>query len=348
MSIQILSFKPVHPVFVIALFCSAWLGCSRDGAADAPDVRRLKVEAPIRRFERDLFALDTNQLEAGLQGLGQQFPQMLPLFSVHMIHDQTNPSETPLQAVKNFLSAPPVRALNDTVQQHFGDLKPLQSDLNQMFRYYAYYFPEKPIPQVCTVVTEFATDAFTYGDSLCGIGLDMYLGTDFEGYDPEIFPAYLRRQFRPEYMTVRLAKALAGNLAGQAPGERLVDQMLHNGKILYVVDKLLPAVPDSLKMGYTRQQMEGAVANEQGVWARILELNLLYSTDSRKIRKLVEPSPNAQVVFLEAPGEIGNWMGWQIVSSYMKAHPGTTVPQLLALRDSQKLLEAARYRPRRQ
>ena len=43
-------------------------------------------------------------------------------------------------------------------------------------------------------------------------------------------------------------------------------------------------VPDSLKMGYTREQMEGCYANEQGVWARLLDQNLLYSSDAHKLR----------------------------------------------------------------
>ena len=57
------------------------------------------------------------------------------------------------------------------------------------------------------------------------------------------------------------------------------------------------------------------------MWARLLTQNLLYSTDFGKFKKLVTPSPNAPVVFQEAPGEVGNWLGWQIVKAYVKRHP---------------------------
>lgn len=315
-----------------------------------PDVSDIRVNVSLRRFEQALFALDTANLEAGLNALTQQYPEMLPLFAVNLIHDQTNPNETPVQAVGGFLRAPQIRLLYDTVQQVYGDLRGLERDLTQMFRYYKYHFPDKPTPQVVTMVSEFATDAFTYGDSLCGIGLDMFLGENYAAYvaDSERFPAYIRRQFRREYIPVRLAKALAQNQTGDPAGERLLDLMIHNGKQLYLVDCLLPDTPDSLKMGYTRAEMEGCYANESAVWARLLEQNLLYSADFNQWRKLVTPSPNAPIVFREAPGEVGNWIGWQIVKAYMRRHPETTLPQLLELQDAQQFLEQAKYKPKRQ
>lgn len=322
--------------------------CNNDGN-DAPDVSHIQLEIKVRRFDQDLFALDTSNLDAGMQQLGQKYPELLPLFAVNIIHDMTNPQETPVQAVGGFLRAPEVRKLYDTVQQVYGDLRWLDRDLTQMFKYYKYYFPEKPVPEVNAIVSEFATDAFTAGDSLCGIGLDMFLGENYPAYfaNENTSPAYIRRQFRKDYICIRLAKALAQNLSDAPPGERLLDQMLSNGKMLYIVDCLLPEVADSLKMGYTREQMEGCYANEQGVWARLLEQNLLYSTDARKLRKLVSPSPNAPVVFQEAPGEIGNWIGWQIVEAYMKRYPQTTMQELLNFRDAQKFLEQSKYKPRR-
>jgi len=49
----------------------------------------------------------------------------------------------------------------------------------------------------------------------------------------------------------------------------------------------------------------------------------------------------------ESPGEVGNWMGWQIVKSYMNRHPETTLQELVALDDMQEILSKSRYKPRR-
>ncbi len=334
------------PMFLL-LSLSLLSACGNDNDRRLPDVSNIKVDIRLQRFEQDLFQLDTTSLQAGMQQLTVKYPDLLPLFALNIIHDQTNPNETPLQSVGGFLRAPEVRYLNDTVQQLYGNLDWLERDLTQMFKYYKYYFPSKPVPQVATIVSEFGTDAFTAGDSLCGIGLDMYLGENFRSYSPEIFPDFIRRQFRREYMTVRLAKAIAQNVVEPPPGQRLLDLMLYNGKQLYLVDCLLPEIADSAKMGYTRAQLEGSIANEQQVWARLLTQNLLYSTDFGVFKKLVTPSPNAPVAFQEAPGEIGNWLGWQIVKAYVKRHPDIKMEQLLNFSDAQKFLEEAKYKPKR-
>lgn len=323
-------------------------GCGSEDDRNLPNVSGIKVDINIQRFDRDLFAIDTNNIEAGMAQLSGKYPELMQLFTENIIHDRTNPKETPDQALRGFLTPREIRHLQDTVEQVYGDLRWLEKDLSQMFRYYKYYFPKKPVPKVATIISEFSTDAFTYGDSLCGIGLDMFLGENYPGYNPELFPAFIRRQFQKDYIPVRLAKALAQNTFGDIPpGNRLLDMMLYNGKMLYIVDCLLPMAPDSMKMGYTQAEIDGCIANEQAVWARLLTQKLLYSSDFEDFKKLVTPSPNAPVVFQEAPGEVGNWLGWQIVKAYMKRFPQTSMEALLNMQDAQKFLEQAKYKPKR-
>jgi len=332
----------------VVLLFSLLFGCGQGNDRNTPDVSEIKVNIKIQRFEQDLCALDTNNLAVGMARLAQKYPSLFPLFTENIIRDQSNPNETAEQALRGFVSAPATRLLYDTVQQVYGDLRWLEKDISQMFRYYRYYFPQKPVPEVATIISEFSVDAFTFGDSLCGIGLDLFLGENYPAYNPEIFPSYIRRQFQRDYIVTRLTKALAQNSLGETPpGTQLLDMMLYNGKMLYILDCLLPTVPDSMKMGYTSAQMDGCVYNEQAVWARLLSQNLLYSSNFESFRKLVTPSPNAPMVFQEAPGEIGNWLGWQIVKAYMKRHPETSMEALLKMQDSQKLLEEAKYKPKR-
>lgn len=332
--------------FTLLLTLVAWQSCGDSESENAPDVSQIAVNVKIDRFEQDLFGIDTLRLAEEMQRMRGKYPELFPLFTDNIIHDQTNPKETPEMALSGFLRSPRIRQLYDTVQQVYGNIAPIEKEVNQLFRYYKYYFPEKETPRVATIISEFGVDAFTYGDQLCGIGLDLFLGENYPGYSPDIFPAYVRRQFNERYIPIRLAKTIAQNTFGDTPpGKSLLDMMLYNGKMLYIVDKLLPGTPDSLIMGYTREQMEGCVANEQAVWARILDQKLLYSTDFGEFRKLVTPSPNAPVVFQEAPGEIGNWIGWQIVKAYVKRNPNAGMKELLAQTDSQKFLETARYKP---
>jgi hypothetical protein len=100
-------------------------------------------------------------------------------------------------------------------------------------------------------------------------------------------------------------------------------------------------------MNYTRQEMEGCYANEQNVWARLLDMKVLYEPVGPRNQKIVMPSPRAENVYTEAPGEIGNWIGWQIVNSWMERHPEASLSDLLKASDSQQFLEAAKYKPKR-
>ena len=332
--------------FTFALTFAALQSCDNSEIEKAPDVSHIEVDIRIDRFEQDLFGMDTTRLAEEMDKLRGKYPELFPLFTETIIHDQTNPKETPEMALSGFLRSARIRQINDTVQIVYSNIATLEKELNQLFRYYRYYFPDKPVPKVATVISEFGVDAFTYGDQLCGIGLDMFLGENYPGYSPDIFPAYIRRQFNDKYIAIRLAKTIAQNTFGDTPpGKSLLDMMLYNGKMLYIVEKLLPGTPDSLIMGYTSDQMEGCIANEQAVWARILDQKLLYSTDFGEFRKLVTPSPNAPVVFQEAPGEIGNWLGWQIVKAYVKRNPNASLKDIIAQADAQKFLESARYKP---
>lgn len=322
-------------------------GCEGENTRHSPDVSDIAVQVQVRRFEQDLFALDTARLQDGLQQLALKYPDFLPFFLNEIAHDRSNPNESPQQAITGFALAAPVRRLNDSCQAAYSDLKWLEGDLKPMLQYYRYYFPDRSPPRFVTAVTEFFADAYAVNDSLVMIGLDMFMGESFSGYNPDDFPQYLRRQFRKEYITTKIALALSSRLAGPPSGERILDYMINNGKILYIVDALLPAVPDSLKMGYTRAQMEGCYANEAEVWARLLDMKVLYQPLSNKNQKIVTPSPWADNVFQEAPGEIGNWVGWQIVKAYMRRYPETSFKELLNLRDAQQFLEKAKYKPKR-
>jgi hypothetical protein len=334
-------------VSLIALTLITLLSCGGGTRRNDPDVSDVEVNLRLLRFDQDLFALDTARLDDGVEALAAKYPDFLPFFVTEVAGDPTNREETPREAITGFVTAPQVRRLYDSCQVAYGDIRWLEADLTDMFRYYRHYFPDKQPPRVVTAVTEFVGDAYMVNDSLLMLGLDMFLGEDFSGYNPDYFPKYLRRQFSREFITTKAALALTTRLVGPPSGERVVDHMINNGKILYIMDLMLPTVPDSTKMGYTAAQMEGCYANEQNVWARLLDMNVLYEPLGMGNQKIVNPSPSADNVFQEAPGEVGNWIGWQMVKAYAKRHPEATLADIIRLKDTQTFMEEARYKPKR-
>ena len=50
---------------------------------------------------------------------------------------------------------------------------------------------------------------------------------------------------------------------------------------------------------------------------------------------------------VEAPGQTGNYIGYQMINAYMEKRPNTTLDQLLTEKDAQAILEISKYKPKR-
>jgi len=49
----------------------------------------------------------------------------------------------------------------------------------------------------------------------------------------------------------------------------------------------------------------------------------------------------------EAPGRIANYMGWQIVKTYMNRYPDKGLEMLIMENDAQKILDLSKFKPRK-
>ena len=340
-------------VFALIVISALILGCQSEEQEFIPDVSEIESQVGIRRFDQALFQLDTNNIEAGLEKLAKTYPELSEIYFSRILRatDPRLAPNGPAPYIKGFLQHEPVRNLYDSVQVHYPELSELEADLEQAFRFFQYYFPEEPVPTVSTLITEYAVAAFVYGENDLGVSLDYFLGPDYpyqklNPRDPA-FSAYLTRTFNRRHLTSKAIQTLINGLVPPPRQQRLLDLMVHNGKKLYILDKLLPYTPDSIKLEVTGEQVAWLNGNELEMWAFFIKEDLLYETDSHKIRKLVDYSPNSPGMPAGAPGRTANWVGWQIIRAYMRKHPETTMQELIALKDAQTLLDASRYKPGR-
>src|SRR5690606_4515742 len=94
-----------------------------------------------------------------------------------------------------------------------------------------------------------------------------------------------------------------------------LDQMLYYGKILYILDQLLPHTPDTLKMGYTPAQWAWAHQYESDIWAYFISEELLFQHDLRKTQKYIGEAPFTPGLGQgrESAPKLGRFIGWKIV-----------------------------------
>lgn len=327
--------------------------CQPDDQELVPDVSGIEVDVQIRRFEQDLFALDTNDLASGLAGLETKYPAFSRIYFDHIIASR-NPDVAPeghIAYMKGFLQHPAVRHLYDTTQVVYSNFVDIREQYRQAFQYLRHYFPSLPVPDVTTFISEYSVAAFIYDTTSLAVGLDFFLG---EGYPYQLynpnnsnFSAYLTRTFNRDHLVAKSLQPLVEDLLGPPAGARMLDLMIYNGKKLYLLDHLMPFVPDTVIMEVPTAQMEWLQSNELEMWAYFLSESLLYSSEWQNIRKFVENSPHSPGMPAEAPGRTANYVGWQIVKAYMRRHPEASVQDLIDLRDAQMLLDQSRYKPGR-
>ena len=346
--------KPSWKIWIpSALFVGFFMAsCQNDAYKELPDVSGIEVNTIFRHFDRDLFALDTTRMEAALPALEAEYPGFAPIYFDYILRSR-NPLVSPEQHagfIKGFVGYPEIRQLYDTCQLVFGNWQPFAAEFDRAFTYLKYYFPELPTPDVTTFISEYSMANFIFAEQSLAVGLDFFLGSDYpyQELNPgnPAFSRYLTRSFNAEHLVSKTLQPLIEDMTGEAPGDKMLDIMVHNGKRLYLLDALLPLTPDSVKLEVSQAQVEWLANNELQMWAFFLEEELLYSADWQKIRKYVDYSPNSPGMPDEAPGRTANWIGWQIVKRYMSRYPETTLPELLRMSDAPAILTKSKYKPR--
>ncbi|MCS6990559.1 MAG: hypothetical protein NZL95_01700 [Chitinophagales bacterium] len=316
--------------------------CRRDRP---PRVDHIQVHLPLFRFEQDLFSLANNPDRQEVHQLAKKYSDFFWFyFEEFGLNDTT--AGWP-DSILHYVSDTLLRSLYDSVQRQFPDLKATQQQLHRMMQYFRFYFPTTPVPAIVTLINGPGRSAFTYGDTLLCISLDDYLGPHSRFYRHRDIPRYLLRRFRPEYMLSHCSHVWITQLYPFSPfGRRLLDAMIYNGKVLYVKSRVLPHLPDSIITEFRQADLEWCRRNEPLIWKFFLDHDLLYEHDLLEYLKFVTDGPNTSGMPPEAPGNIGTWVGWRIVSAYMKKNPNVTLSQLMEEQDAQKILDGAAYKPR--
>ena len=248
----------------------------------------------------------------------------------------------------NKMNNPLLRELYAEVQQKYGNLGKLETDLEKLFGHVQYYFPKFKTPRVITLINEVDTDAKAfYLDSIALISLDCYLGKEHRFYVD--FPEFKKIELEENQILPNLVSSFSyGKIA--APTDRtLLSAMIYYGKELYLKDKLIPEYSDANKIGYTDLQLQFCQENEYYMWSTLVENKLLYDSNPKSEQRFINPAPFSRF-YLEidnqTPGRVGQWLGWQIVRSYMENNDKTTLEELLTL-NAKTIFEKSKYKPKK-
>ena len=330
----------------ISLFFSVFILTScRQNKLDI-DVSSVQINpVEIKRLEKDLFEMDPNDINAKTSYMVNKYGSFYVRFVTRIINDGGIRDSSYASNLRQFLADRDMRdAYNECIKK-YPDLDFLNQQLTDAFKHFKFYFPQKNIPRVVTYMSGF-NYAVATDDSTLGIGLEMYLGRNNKFYQMTQFPKYKTLTMDKEYI---LPDCMRGWLTNEFENNQLKDdflsQIVQCGKIMYLLDAVVPEVDDTLKTGYTCLQLEWCKKNEFSMWTYFIEQKMLYSMDHAEIMKFITEGPFTSAFGKESPARTGCWVGWQIVRSYMSKHPEITLQQLMDDQDAQKILTQSKYKP---
>lgn len=317
---------------------------------NAPDVSGITVSIPIERFDVSFFNLDTNNIQAGLRMLQEKHPGFYRDFMQEILGvNGSDTSNLTIQITKEFLRG--YLPIYDSLQLIYKETGWLQKEIENGFRFVKYYFPSYKTSSAITFIGPFDAPGIANTRSGIAIGLQQYAGRNFSIYlsDPgqEMFPLYISRRFSREYITANCMKAVVDELfPDQSGGKPLIEQMIEKGKQWYLLDKFLPSTPDSIKTGYTQQQLDWCNENEGLIWAYIVKNEDLYSLNPAILQTYIGEAPFTQGFSQElSPGNMGQWIGWQIVKKFADKNAGMSPGEIMKA-TPKTIIDEAKYKPK--
>ncbi|MBR4912975.1 MAG: hypothetical protein IKZ54_09080 [Bacteroidales bacterium] len=344
--------KKITVIFCIILtFCVVLTSCKKKAAqvkVAKPDLTEEQVktaknvEINILRYEQDLFNMDTKNMAAGFKTLYGKYPE-------NIIANGAWNNTAMLQSIKGFISDPVIKEIYKDAEAKYRDLSDFENQIIPALTLYLTHFPDERTPGFCTLVSgiDFQMPSVFGYENTIFVCLDMYMGKDYKQYGQAGMPKYIAARCEPKYMaTDCFSKALVYRHLPDKTLVTLLDNMVDAGKKMLFTQTMFPNVPAQDILGYSKEQYDWATSHESSVWHYLVEKNLVYDNTENVIRRMIDETPFTRDFGNDSPGRLGYFIGFQIVQSYMKNHPGTTLKELMKMTDSQKFLKDSGYKPK--
>ncbi|MBW6483168.1 MAG: hypothetical protein K0B10_08905 [Vicingaceae bacterium] len=309
------------------------------------DVSDVDLTLEVKSFEKDLFSTKSSLSNDEIDKLAVNYQPFFDDFTNEIINIGDARRGDFNFLFNAFRTDPEIRAIYTDVQKQFSDFYPYKKELTDAFKHYKYYFPKEEIPTIITYISGF-NYAIATGKNYLGIGLDMFLGKDYKPYIQLQLPEYKREIMTKDYL---VSSVLLGWISTeyemQETQPNLLSEMVHQGKILFLLDALIPSEKNHIKLSYTAEQYNWCEQNKKQIWFYMMDNKLLFTKENNQIIKFMGEAPFTNGFPEGSPGRIGHWLGWQIIKAYMKTNPTITINELMQKTDAQEILNKSNYKP---
>lgn len=331
--------------FYALLVIFGMLGACSNNPLDVP-VAGDEAEVRILRLDSAFFLADFSKPDSTNQVLYQSFGGFYKLYLEDILRTGEVEFSQSLATASEFVSDPYMADAFLAIQEvHNPKMDEYQKELNSAFSHYRYYYPDSVIPDVIFYHSGFNFGIYSMDNSI-GVGAEWFLGKDHPITQSLPFPQYRKNKMLPEYLSVNVVKDWCNKtLYEDKEGENLLENIIYYGKIMYLLDALMPHVPDSTKMNWTSAQIEWCEENEFRIWTELAaNQQSLFESKPFDVKKWITDGPFTSGLPQESPGMTGVWVGWMMLRDHHRRNPETPLPELLS-EEAETILRS--YKPKR-
>lgn len=309
------------------------------------DISEIELNVEIERFDKDLESVLEGQSYEKIESIDEKYPGFFELYNTEIIGVGGIENSSYLTFLNTFLNDYAVTEASIEVGKVFSNVDVLNEELTDGFKHLLYYYPDANVPRIVSFVAGFNHSVINI-DGYIGVGLDKYLGQNCELYNMLGIPDFAKFEMQATQIPVDIMTAWAHDkFPYNNDEENLLKLMIYNGQILYFLDAMYPDFDESRKNKYSEEQLAFCYDYEREIWTNIVENKFLFVTDYLTIKKFVESAPFTHQFGPDSPPRIANWIGLQIVRSYMENND-VSVQELLVETNAQKILNLSEYNPK--
>lgn len=339
--------KFLRPIGISLIILLLFNNCEPDTLkVDVSDVPVANVK--LLRLDKDIFSLNDSNITSQTKILNTKYGNFYNRFISSIINKGGVNDTTYEASLFQFINDKDMQKAYNETQTIFTDkdFSLMEAELTESLKRFKFHFENRKTPVHFVAYFSGFNYNIVYADSTIGIGLDMYMGHDNEFYKMLQWPQYKVNMMSKEYIVTDAVRGwLITEFDNSEPINNLLNHMIFYGKILYACDALLPDKNDSLKIGYTTQQIAYCKTYEKNLWGFFAEKNRLYENNMKTIAEFTNEGPFTGAISKECPPRIAMWIGWQIVKNYMKNNKNISLNDLMNEKDAQKILSKSKYRP---
>jgi hypothetical protein len=249
--------------FLVA--CSLWTACGGERHTELP-IDEVPLTVEIGRLDRDMFLSTGDSAKAKSLKAYATYGEFYRTYIEDIL--QGAPLEDPRLAMvlTRFTTDPDWMSVQRAADSVLGDLEPQRKEFEDAFKRLKVLFPDSLTPRIVAF-----NSGFNYGifptDSVLGVGVEWFIGKEHPviGYlAPESFPQYVKDRMRPEMLVPSAVKGwLLVHYTRDIRAEDLLTNLVETGKVLFLLDALLPGTDPALKFAFSKEQLVWCEAHEQ-------------------------------------------------------------------------------------